>query len=48
MDRRRQIERWFAGRGVPQMVEGYSTEQRMDARAVPFRATRGGSHGRSA
>lgn len=36
MDRRRQIERWFAGRGVPQLVAGYSTEQRMDARAVPF------------
>ena len=32
MDRRRQIARWFAGGGVPQMVEGYSTEQRMDAR----------------
>ena len=36
MDRRHQIERWFAARGVPQLIEGYSTEQRMDARAVPF------------
>jgi hypothetical protein len=36
MDRRRLIERWFAGRGVPQLVAGYSSEQRMDARAVPF------------
>lgn len=36
MDRRRLIERWFAGRGVPQLIAGYSTEQRMDARAVPF------------
>ena len=33
---RRLIERWFAGRGVPQLIQGYSTEQRMDARAVPF------------
>jgi hypothetical protein len=36
MDRRREIERWFAARGVPQLIEGYSTEQRMDARAVPY------------
>jgi hypothetical protein len=36
MDRRRLIERWFAGRGVPQLVAGYSSEQRMDARALPF------------
>lgn len=36
MDRRLAIERWFAGRGVPQLIQGYSTEQRMDARAVPF------------
>ena len=36
MDRRRLIERWFAGRGVPQLIAGYRTEQRMDARAVPF------------
>jgi hypothetical protein len=36
MDRRHQIERWFAARGVPQLIEGYSTEQRMDARALPW------------
>ena len=36
VDRRGLIERWFAGRGVPQLIAGYSTEQRMDARAVPF------------
>lgn len=36
MDRRLLIERWFAQRGVPQLVEGYSTEPRMDARAIPF------------
>ncbi len=36
MDRRREIERWFAARGVPQLIEGYTTEQRMDARAVPY------------
>jgi len=36
VDRRRLIERWFAGRGVPRLIAGYRTEQRMDARAVPF------------
>jgi hypothetical protein len=36
MTRRRTIERWFAARGVPQLIEGFSTEQRMDARALPF------------
>ena len=36
MDQRRLIERWFAGRGVPQLIAGYRTEQRMDARALPF------------
>jgi hypothetical protein len=36
VDRRRLIERWFAGRGVPQLTQGYTTEQRMDARALPF------------
>src|SRR5918996_4126733 len=36
MDRRRLIERWFAARGVPQLIQGFSTEQRMDARALPF------------
>ena len=35
-DARRSIERWFASRGVPQLIEGYSSEQRMDARAVPL------------
>ena len=30
------IERWFAARGVPQLIEGFSSEQRMDARAGPF------------
>ena len=33
---RRAIERWFASRGVPQLVEGFRSEQRMDARAGPF------------
>jgi hypothetical protein len=36
MDRRADIERWFAARGVPQLIEGYTTEQRMDSRAVPY------------
>ena len=36
MERRAEIERWFAARGVPQLIEGYTTEQRMDARAVPY------------
>jgi hypothetical protein len=36
METRREIERWFAARGVPQLIEGYSTEQRMDARALPW------------
>jgi hypothetical protein len=35
-DARRDIERWFVRRGVPQFIEGYSTEQNMDARAAPF------------
>ena len=35
-DQRREIERWLAGRGVPQLIEGFSTEQRMDQRAIPF------------
>lgn len=30
------IERWFIRRGVPQLVEGYSSEARMDARAAPL------------
>src|SRR5918999_458295 len=33
---RRAIERWFAARGVPQLIEGYSSEQRIDARAIPL------------
>lgn len=33
---RRAIERWFASRGVPQLIEGFTSEQRMDARAGPF------------
>lgn len=32
----RSIERWFADRGVPQLIKGYSSEQRIDARAVPL------------
>jgi hypothetical protein len=38
MDRRQRIERWFAHRGVPQLIEGYTSERRMDARALPFLA----------
>ena len=33
---RREIEAWFVRRGVPQLVEGYTSEQSMDARATPF------------
>ncbi len=33
---RRSIERWFSARGVPQLIEGYSSEQRIDRRAVPL------------
>jgi MFS family permease len=29
------IERWFVRRGVPQLVEGYGSEARLDARAAP-------------
>lgn len=32
----RQLERWFVSKGVPQFIEGYSSEQRMDARAAPL------------
>lgn len=35
-DVRRDIERWFVQRGVPQFIEGYSTEQSMDRRAAPL------------
>jgi hypothetical protein len=33
---RRDIERWFARRGVPQLIEGYSSERAMDSRAAPL------------
>ena len=33
---RRAIERWFAARGVPQFIAGYSSERHIDARAVPL------------
>jgi hypothetical protein len=33
---RREIERWFVRRGVPQFIEGYGTEQSMDRRATPL------------
>ena len=33
---RREIERWFIRRGVPQFIEGYGTEQSMDQRATPL------------
>jgi hypothetical protein len=33
---RRDIERWFARRGVPQLIEGYSSERSMDSRAAPL------------
>ncbi|HYI66096.1 MAG TPA: hypothetical protein VEW95_04160 [Candidatus Limnocylindrales bacterium] len=31
-----EIEQWFVRRGVPQLIDGYTTEQRMDARAAPY------------
>lgn len=33
------VEAWFVRRGVPQLVEGYSSEQRIDARATPWVGT---------
>lgn len=33
---RHDIERWFARRGVPQLIEGYSSESAMDSRAAPL------------
>jgi hypothetical protein len=33
---RRDIERWFAKRGVPQLIDGYSSERAMDSRAAPL------------
>jgi hypothetical protein len=34
--RRRDIEKWFVRRGVPQFIAGYGTEQSMDQRAAPL------------
>lgn len=33
---RDEIERWFSQRGVPQLIDDYTTERRIDARAGPF------------
>jgi sterol desaturase/sphingolipid hydroxylase (fatty acid hydroxylase superfamily) len=33
---RREVERWFVSRGVPQLIQGYGDEQRLDARATPL------------
>jgi len=33
---RRDVERWFAKRGVPQLIDGYSSERAMDSRAAPL------------
>ncbi len=33
---RQEIEKWFARRGVPQLIEDYSSERAMDFRAAPF------------
>lgn len=33
---RHDIERWFLRRGVPQLVEGYTSERQMDQRAAPM------------
>ena len=33
---RAEIEGWFVRRGVPQLIEDYTAERRMDARAGPF------------
>lgn len=33
---RTDVERWFLRRGVPQLIEGYSSEPRMDSRAAPL------------
>jgi hypothetical protein len=33
---RHDIERWFARRGVPQLIMGYSSESAMDSRAAPL------------
>ena len=33
---RHEIERWFARKGVPQLIEGFSSESAMDKRAAPL------------
>jgi hypothetical protein len=33
---RREIERWFLRRGVPQLVAGYTSERQLDNRAAPL------------
>ena len=33
---RREIERWFLRRGVPQLVSGYTSERQLDNRAAPL------------
>lgn len=33
---RTDVERWFRRRGVPQLIEGYGSESRIDARAAPL------------
>ncbi len=33
---RQDVERWFVSRGVPQLIKGYSDEQRLDRRATPL------------
>lgn len=33
---RRDVERWFVARGVPQLVPGYRDEQQLDQRATPL------------
>lgn len=33
---RREIERWFLRRGVPQLVAGYTSERQLDNRAAPI------------
>jgi hypothetical protein len=34
--RRREIESWFSRRGVPQLIQDYTTERQMDLRAAPY------------
>ncbi|HEX6129529.1 MAG TPA: hypothetical protein VF071_10970 [Candidatus Limnocylindria bacterium] len=35
-EKRLAVERWFVRRGVPQLVEGYESETRLDTRAAPL------------